>query len=191
MADPINIDDLFEEIMYNFMILRNNYIQQENNQEENVINNQEDYQEEDYQEEDYQEDNIQEENYQQEINQEEDMGNIHLHQNTLIINIDGMVHVMNVNGPMNHIVNGYNNMDNIFDQMFNAQEIEFKPATCDLQKCLKMVSNSEENSKCTICLDDLGKEVCSLDCKHYYHKDCIESWLKTSGNCPICKKRVD
>lgn len=46
--------------------------------------------------------------------------------------------------------------------------------------------------KCTICLCELEETVNKYTnvCNHFYHKGCIERWLKNSSNCPICKSKI-
>jgi hypothetical protein len=42
--------------------------------------------------------------------------------------------------------------------------------------------------ECCICLSELGKtNVTALPCIHCFHTDCIESALKLSSLCPLCK----
>jgi hypothetical protein len=46
---------------------------------------------------------------------------------------------------------------------------------------------------CTICLDDFEKDsnVLITKCKHLFHKDCCDTWLKNySVKCPICKSKI-
>ena len=46
---------------------------------------------------------------------------------------------------------------------------------------------------CAICLSSMEKEevVMELPCKHSYHKDCIEPYLKDySYKCPVCRSEV-
>ncbi len=41
---------------------------------------------------------------------------------------------------------------------------------------------------CSICLDKLNtKTIKMLPCNHLFHKKCINEWLKTSIQCPLCK----
>ena len=44
---------------------------------------------------------------------------------------------------------------------------------------------------CNICLEDYNKDdkVKELPkCKHYFHVDCIDSWVNTKKhNCPVCR----
>jgi len=49
-----------------------------------------------------------------------------------------------------------------------------------------------DHAKCSICLElfqkgDLRK---TLPCLHAYHEECIDSWLRGNGTCPICKHTV-
>lgn len=44
---------------------------------------------------------------------------------------------------------------------------------------------------CSICLDDIEEiDKMILRCGHIYHKECINSWLKVSYNCPYCRAVV-
>lgn len=49
-----------------------------------------------------------------------------------------------------------------------------------------------EHKSCTICLDDFkaGDLQRTLPCFHRFHKSCVDRWLATQGECPICKHRV-
>ncbi len=48
------------------------------------------------------------------------------------------------------------------------------------------------NKNCTICQNKLvkGDDIYVTDCKHYFHKDCINKWFENSYNCPICRNFV-
>jgi hypothetical protein len=46
------------------------------------------------------------------------------------------------------------------------------------------------NDKCNICLDEfvLEQNVILLNCKHFFHNECIKNWLTNqSTKCPICR----
>ncbi|KAL3368105.1 hypothetical protein AABB24_009134 [Solanum stoloniferum] len=49
-----------------------------------------------------------------------------------------------------------------------------------------------EKGECSICLDDwvIGGVVKEMPCKHRFHGDCIEKWLKIHGSCPICRYKM-
>ena len=45
---------------------------------------------------------------------------------------------------------------------------------------------------CSICLAGIkhGDVVRKLNCSHFFHKDCIDGWLKLKGVCPLDRKKV-
>ncbi|XP_056141104.1 E3 ubiquitin-protein ligase TTC3 isoform X2 [Lampris incognitus] len=44
---------------------------------------------------------------------------------------------------------------------------------------------------CIICHDDMSPEdVCVLECRHSFHKECIKSWLKEHSSCPTCREHA-
>ncbi|XVE77274.1 hypothetical protein DITRI_Ditri13aG0049100 [Diplodiscus trichospermus] len=46
------------------------------------------------------------------------------------------------------------------------------------------------DTTCPICLSDyLGKETirCIPECKHCFHAECIDEWLRLNGSCPVCR----
>ena len=45
---------------------------------------------------------------------------------------------------------------------------------------------------CSVCLAEfcLHDPVKQLPCKHYFHTDCIEPWLKENSTCPICRNQI-
>lgn len=46
--------------------------------------------------------------------------------------------------------------------------------------------------ECSICLDSFSEEqsVKILGCKHCFHEECIDSWLRNMLKCPICRTSV-
>lgn len=49
--------------------------------------------------------------------------------------------------------------------------------------------NSE--CECSICLDmDKKEEEYTTICKHTFHKECLQKWLKQSTLCPMCKSHI-
>jgi hypothetical protein len=53
--------------------------------------------------------------------------------------------------------------------------------------------SSNGNPLCPICLEEVidsdnNKKV--LHCNHTFHKNCIDRWLSTRSQCPVCRRRV-
>ena len=54
---------------------------------------------------------------------------------------------------------------------------------------------SVEERKCSICLEKLTSSISitKLDCDHFFHTRCIQTWLQQTLNrkrCPICRNRI-
>lgn len=51
-----------------------------------------------------------------------------------------------------------------------------------------------ENIECSICLDVLKKEgeecVTTYECNHIFHLNCLNSWVRTSPSCPLCRHEL-
>lgn len=44
---------------------------------------------------------------------------------------------------------------------------------------------------CIICHEDMSAEdVCVLECRHSFHRQCIKSWLKEQSTCPTCREHA-
>ena len=48
------------------------------------------------------------------------------------------------------------------------------------------------SDNCSICYMNFENEACELNCKHVFHKECINSWItKGNGkNCPLCRSDI-
>lgn len=56
---------------------------------------------------------------------------------------------------------------------------------------IKDIQNPE--SKCHICNENYGTyDICRRlsSCNHYYHFNCIDNWLTSNRNCPICNTNI-
>lgn len=86
-----------------------------------------------------------------------------------------------------------------FKESFNFYYTKYdkyslKNLTDELEKIRNKINvnfkkkNNECNIyECSICIDDDEKSNCVLDCKHQFHKLCIETWLKMYNTCPLCR----
>lgn len=51
-----------------------------------------------------------------------------------------------------------------------------------------------EQKDCCICMCefDANSVISPLPCakQHYFHAECLENWLKTKQECPLCREKV-
>ena len=43
---------------------------------------------------------------------------------------------------------------------------------------------------CIICLDKIYAAEIMTSCHHTYHKKCLDTWLKKSVECPVCRGKI-
>ncbi|XP_051539596.1 E3 ubiquitin-protein ligase TTC3 [Myxocyprinus asiaticus] len=44
---------------------------------------------------------------------------------------------------------------------------------------------------CIICHEEMNSEdLCVLECRHSFHRECIKSWLKEQSTCPTCREHT-
>jgi Ring finger domain len=55
-----------------------------------------------------------------------------------------------------------------------------------------MPALGEGNDRCCICLENYepGVLLRELPCSHFYHQECVDTWLRENGLCPLCKQAV-
>ncbi|KAL1899614.1 hypothetical protein Cpir12675_001383 [Ceratocystis pirilliformis] len=55
------------------------------------------------------------------------------------------------------------------------------------------IENHKKSLECTICLDQtkLGDDVIFMPCKHWFHDECLCSWLKEHNTCPMCRSTLE
>jgi transglutaminase/protease-like cytokinesis protein 3 len=54
-------------------------------------------------------------------------------------------------------------------------------------------SINKDNNDCLICIESFNEndEIVKIKCNHYFHCNCIKSWLCNESNkCPICRIEV-
>lgn len=54
------------------------------------------------------------------------------------------------------------------------------------------ILEKDEQKNCIICLEDfvLEEKIIYLPCFHYYHSDCIKTWVISSDKYPICNNEI-
>ncbi|PIA19624.1 hypothetical protein COEREDRAFT_78942 [Coemansia reversa NRRL 1564] len=94
---------------------------------------------------------------------------------------------------------GQNSFDDIITQIMEQNQGVHAPPPASEESINQLprrkISAEEAAAKaeCGICMDEYnpGEEVMTLPCKHFYHIECIDHWLKMNGTCPICRTRID
>lgn len=89
---------------------------------------------------------------------------------------------------------GTEGLDSIITQLLNQMEGSGPPpADSNRIQALPKVIVSQELvdgcADCAVCQEKLvlEEEVRQLPCRHYFHFDCIEPWLKQHDSCPVCR----
>lgn len=54
----------------------------------------------------------------------------------------------------------------------------------------KKITTKDLHIDCSICLEPLklGFFKRTLECRHTFHKTCIDNWLTENNSCPYCRK---
>ena len=87
-------------------------------------------------------------------------------------------------------------IDNIIDGNYNFEDVKVTLSKEEFEKLKVVKTDDVENAltkQCHICIEDYqsNEDLIYLDCKHYFHRDCIKKWLlESSSKCPICRKQV-
>lgn len=95
-------------------------------------------------------------------------------------------------------------LSNLMDQA--AQQRAPPPASPDVIAALPRqpynpsdlpdLQNQQENPShadtCTVCREAFGQNttLVVLGCRHFFHEECIVSWLTLNGTCPVCRQEV-
>lgn len=60
------------------------------------------------------------------------------------------------------------------------------------KKVDKSMLGSDDKAECSICMEsvEVGTEVTVLPCQHWFHFECIKSWLSEHDTCPHCRKPI-
>ncbi|XVF83142.1 hypothetical protein PTKIN_Ptkin16aG0109800 [Pterospermum kingtungense] len=47
----------------------------------------------------------------------------------------------------------------------------------------------DDGKRCAVCLEDFeaGEQVMVTPCDHMFHEECILPWVKSHGQCPVCR----
>ncbi|KAE8555640.1 hypothetical protein TMatcc_002903 [Talaromyces marneffei ATCC 18224] len=103
-------------------------------------------------------------------------------------------------GRIGDAVYSQEELDRVISQLVDQNMNQGAPPAAEtaIQSLPKKVVDQEMlgvegRAECSICMDpvELGSEVTELPCKHWFHGDCIEMWLKQHNTCPHCRRPID
>ena len=77
----------------------------------------------------------------------------------------------------------------------NQQSLGSPPVSEEFRNGLQAVHYKEGccvEDTCSICLETFkeDEEIVILPCKHGYHRDCLDPWLKMHSECPSCRAKL-
>ena len=78
--------------------------------------------------------------------------------------------------------------------IFNICKIRCKEKYYNYQlKIYRVISNDDLLlDECSICLEKykVNDKVLNLKCRHSFHRDCINQWLRDNNTCPECRENI-
>lgn len=87
-----------------------------------------------------------------------------------------------------------NNNQDVLNESYNdtIDEIYRKNNDICIDSCKKIYDKKDNNENCTICFETIEEnaEIADLECKHLFHFDCINDWVKRKPECPNCKSSI-
>ena len=90
-------------------------------------------------------------------------------------------------------------VDNMtYEQLLEMQDAAGKvsrglsKSEIDAIKAFMWIDGRTQSDSCTICMEkyEVGVKFKRLGCKHEYHSECLNEWLKNSKKCPVCSQDV-
>ncbi|KAL3840579.1 hypothetical protein ACJIZ3_025170 [Penstemon smallii] len=86
------------------------------------------------------------------------------------------------------------NIESLLEDLFTSKSGQppASKASIDALPTVEVEVNDDDNEQCVICLEEWqrGEKAKEMPCKHRFHGDCIEKWLKIHGSCPVCRHEM-
>ncbi|XP_062111587.1 E3 ubiquitin-protein ligase MPSR1 [Humulus lupulus] len=89
------------------------------------------------------------------------------------------------------VIDGVSSLDFLLRELGNKDG--HPPASKASIEAMPSVEVSDDGGgECVICLEEfqLGGVAKEMPCKHRFHGDCVEKWLKLHGSCPVCRFKM-
>jgi len=85
--------------------------------------------------------------------------------------------------------------DMTYEELAALEPVYVGAKSANTLPCRKFDGNPlpGEQTDCPVCLTSFnkGEKLKSLPCVHFFHKDCIDTWLSVGHSCPVCKSQVE
>ena len=108
----------------------------------------------------------------------------------LLDEIDGYLVNYNIGGRGQLTENElYENIIHYENSLINIPSVVFDSSDKDFIASVPGFHNG-----CSICIEQVNdKEIVKRlpKCGHLYHADCIDSWINTHSECPVCRKNIN
>ena len=89
-------------------------------------------------------------------------------------------------------LNNFNQIMNLnLNQNQNMEDVRITLEEESIKEIENYVLDKDKDDKCIICMMSFKKDdkVSKVKCKHEFHKDCVETWLKNYNyKCPVCRE---
>ena len=99
--------------------------------------------------------------------------------------------MINIDSTTNSILEELNishsELESLFDYIFERKIKSRQEITNILGPYTISKSNSDNN--CVICIDNIKAKQHQriLECKHTFHRKCIDKWFEIKDECPVCR----
>ena len=79
-----------------------------------------------------------------------------------------------------------------YDEMDTMTRIESAKLDIDSCKYSTIKIKNKRKEICCVCMENFScnQEVYRLDCKHIFHKNCLDEWIKYKPECPTCRNTL-
>lgn len=100
----------------------------------------------------------------------------------------------NLNYLFNYDQNDFQSdfINSLFQEASALRELERNDNVVIDVNCKRFADIEKTFTNCSICSDDYNDDdtVSTLNCKHVFHKNCIEEWGHYNPVCPVCKATI-
>lgn len=116
-------------------------------------------------------------------------------ENHAVIEDEYLDYIHYLSSRSNHEMETFGTYDEIFGRVLGNSSSTRWPETVEELPVVNLTAEELEERGlvvCAICREKLSsnERLSELPCRHFYHKDCISSWLTNRNTCPLCRHSV-